>query len=136
MDQSNLLENMVEFNDKSRPRKKKNKEKKKKWNPFERVNALYEGRQLTPNVFRSRIFSVNTTQGRGLKILTLKQMHQRVPIALAHVKAGNACEELLTEIRQVIYSLYQEKEITKKVYNNIMNSVKIYYKNGYYIYEF
>ena len=86
----------------------KKKIKKKKFF-FGSVNALYEGRKLTANVFRSRIFSVNTTQGRGLKILTLKQMHQRVPIALAHVKAGNTCEELLTEIRQVIYSLYQEK---------------------------
>ena len=63
-------------------------------------------------------------------------MHQRIPTALAHVKAGNTCEALLNEIRQVIYSLYQEKEITKKVYSNIMNSINIYYKNGHYIYEF
>ena len=113
----------------------KKKIKKKKFF-FGSVNALYEGRKLTANAFRSRIFSVNTTQGRRLKILTLKQMHQRIPTALPHVKAGNTCEELLNEIRQVIYSLYQEKEITKKVYSNIMNLINIYYKNGYYIYEF
>ena len=59
--------------------------------------------------------------GRDLKILTLKQMLQRLPIALAQVKAGNTSENLLNE---VIHSLYQGKVITKKVYNNIMNSIK------------
>ena len=52
-------------------------------------------------------------------------MLQRLPIDLAKVKAGNTSENLLNEIRQIIYSLYQEKEVTKKVYNNIMNSVKL-----------
>ena len=52
-------------------------------------------------------------------------MLQRLPIALAQVKAGNASEYLLNEIRQIKYSLYQAKEITKKVYNNIMNSITV-----------
>ena len=47
-------------------------------------------------------------------------MIQRLPIALAQVKAGNNSENLLNEIRQIIYSLYQSKEITKKVYNNLI----------------
>ena len=55
----------------------------------------------------------------GLKILTPKQMLQRLPTALAQVKAGNNSESLLNEIRQIVYSLYQSKQITKKVYNNI-----------------
>ena len=59
----------------------------------------------------------NETKGTGLKILTPKQMLQRLPIALAQVKAGNNSENLLNEIRQTNYSLYQSKEITKKVYN-------------------
>ena len=63
--------------------------------------------------------------GEGLKILTPKQMLQRLPIALAQVKAGNTSENLLKEIRQIIYSLYRANEITKKVYNNIMNSIKV-----------
>ena len=50
-------------------------------------------------------------------------MLQRLPIALAQVNAGNTSENLLNKIRQIIYSLYQAKEITKKLYNNIMNSV-------------
>ena len=53
-----------------------------------------------------------------LKVLTPKQMLQRLPIALAQVKAGNNSESLLNEIRQIVYSLYQSKQITKKVYNN------------------
>ena len=52
-------------------------------------------------------------------------MLQRLPIALARVKAGDTFENLLNEIRKIIYSLYQEKEITKKVYNDIMNSIKL-----------
>ena len=58
-------------------------------------------------------------------------MHQRLPIAIAQVKAGNTSENLFNEIRQIIYSLYRAKEITEKVYNNIMNLIKVQYKNEY-----
>ena len=61
----------------------------------------------------------------GLKILTPNQMLKRLPIALAQIKAGNNSESLLNEIRQIDYSLYRSKEITKKVYNNIINSIKV-----------
>ena len=60
-----------------------------------------------------------------LIMLTPKQMLPRLPIALAQVNAGNTSEILLNEIQQIIYSMYQTKEITKKVYNNIMNSIKV-----------
>ena len=66
----------------------------------------------------------NETKGKGLKILTPNQMFQRLPIALAQVKAGNNSESLLNEIRQIVYSLYQSKQITKKVYNNIIKSIQ------------
>ena len=65
------------------------------------------------------------TKGKALKILTHKQILQRLPIALAQVKAGNNSESLLNEIRQIVYSLYQTKQITKKVYNNIIKSINI-----------
>ena len=64
-------------------------------------------------------------EGTGLKKLTPKQILQRLPIALAQIKAGNNSKSLLNEIRQIVYSLYQSKEITKKVYNNIIKSVKV-----------
>ena len=52
-------------------------------------------------------------------------MLKRLPIALAQIKAGNNSESLLNEIRQIVYSLYRSKEITKNVYNNIINSIKV-----------
>ena len=55
-----------------------------------------------------------TVEGTGLKILTPKQMLQRLPIALAQVKADNTSENVLNEIHQIIYSLYRDKEVTKK----------------------
>ena len=51
-------------------------------------------------------------------------MHQRLPIALPQVKAGNNSESLLNEIRQIVYFLYQSKKSTKKVYNNIIKSIQ------------
>ena len=65
------------------------------------------------------------TQGTGLKTLTSKQMLQRLSLALAQVKAGNNSESLLDEIRQIVYSLYQSKEITKKVYNNVIKLIQL-----------
>ena len=65
-------------------------------------------------------------EGTGLKILTPKQMLQRLPIALAQIKAGNNSRNLLNEIRQIVYSLYQSRETTKKVYNDIIKSIKKY----------
>ena len=84
------------------------------------------------SAFKSGIFQVSkesgedeeSQEGKGLKILTPNQMLKRLPIALAQVKAGNNSESLLNEIRQIVYSLYRSKEITKKVYNNIINSIK------------
>ena len=69
---------------------------------------------------------IKTTQGKELKLSTTKQMVQRLPIALPQVEAGKTSENLLNEIRQIIYSLYQVEEIiTKNVYNHIMNSIKV-----------
>ena len=52
-------------------------------------------------------------------------MFQRLPIALVQIKSGNNSESLLNEIRQIVYFLYRLKEITKKVYNNIIKSIKV-----------
>ena len=95
------------------------------------MRALVKGRELMYNAFQSGIFHKleESQKGEGanemLKILTPNQMFKRLPIALAQVKAGNNSESLLNEIRQIVYSLYRSKEITKKVYNNIINSIKI-----------
>ena len=68
---------------------------------------------------------VREQEGTGLKILAPIQMLKRLPIALAQIKAGNNSESLLNEIRQIVYSLYRSKEITKKVYSNVINSIKV-----------
>ena len=76
-------------------------------------------------VLEAKRLAKEERKGKGLKILTPNQMLKRLPIALAQVgKTGNSSESLLNEIRQIVYSLYRSKEITKKVYNNIINSIK------------
>ena len=63
--------------------------------------------------------------GNCIKMLTPKQMPQRLTIALAEVKAGNTSENVLNQIRKVLSSLYRGKEVTKKVHNNIFNLIKL-----------
>ena len=89
--------------------------KKIKKNVFNTAKNLYEGRELVINAFKSGLFKLKSTTGTGLKILTPKQMLQRLPIALAQVNASNNLESLLNEISKIVYFLYQSKEITKKV---------------------
>ena len=99
------------------------------------LEIFYSSRAEVINFFRDYIEMLsdanydakqNETKGTGLKILAPKQMLQRLPIALAQVKAGNNSENLLNEIRQIVYSLYQsEKKITKKVHHNIIKSLRI-----------
>ena len=84
---------------------------------------FYDDYSLMMSEAKTKSKQNNTTKGTGLKILTPKQMLQRLPIALAQVKAGNNSEHLLNEIRQIIYSLYQSRKITKKVYSNLMKSL-------------
>ena len=79
-------------------------------------------RNMSRNIYDSK------QEETGLKMLTPKQILQRLPISLAQIKAGNNLQSLLNEIRQIVYSLYQSKEITKKVYNKILKSIKVYYK--------
>ena len=77
---------------------------------------------LTPER-QSTSSSVKPAQGKGHKILPPKQLLQRLPLLLARVKAGNTSENILDEIRQIVYSLYQAKQISKKVYNNSLKSI-------------
>ena len=65
-------------------------------------------RNMSRNIYDSK------QEQTGFKILTPKQMLQRLPISLAKIKAGNNSQGLLNEIRQIVYSLYQSKEITKE----------------------
>ena len=68
-------------------------------------------------------FNKQDQQRKGLKILTPKQMLSRLPITLGQLKAGNNLEKLKNEIRQLLYSLYRSKNMTKQVYNNSINHI-------------
>ena len=128
--QADLLTETMNFRKNTKPRSQEKKQEKEI--VLKNLYNFFEGREKILDAFESKIFSIKS-KGAGilnpyhskLKILKYKQMFQRLPIALAQVKAGNNSESLLNEIRQIVYSLYQSKQITKKVYNNIIKSINI-----------
>ena len=120
----------MNFKKNTKPRSQQKKQEKEI--VLKNLCDFWEGREKLLNAFESKIFSIKST-GAGilnpnhskLKILPPKQMLQRLPIALPQVKSGNNSECLLNKIRQIVYPLYQSKQITKKVYNNIIKSIQI-----------
>ena len=62
--------------------------------------------------------------GSGLKLLTNKQILNHLPILLAQIQAGNNSTKLKNEIRQILYSLYRSKVLTKTVYNNLIKVIR------------
>ena len=64
------------------------------------------------------------SSGSGLKILTNKQMLNRLPILLAQIQAGNNSKSLKNEVRQILYLLYRSRVLTKTVYNNLTKSIQ------------
>ena len=131
IEQATLLSYVYGFLRKKRPRNPAQRQLKS--DIVDSVTSLIQGREMVINAFKSGIFQVSkesqgdeeSQEGTGLKILTPNQMLKRLPIALAQVEAGNNSESLLNEIRQIVYSLHRSKEITKKVYNKIINSIKV-----------
>ena len=89
--------------------KRRSKEQK---NALYNIEMLYKARNEAIKLYDDYSSMVSEAK---TKILTPKEMLQRLPIALAQVKAGNNSESLLNEIRQIVYSLHQSKQITKKV---------------------
>ena len=65
----------------------------------------------------------SASRGEGLNILTPNQMLSRLPISLAQLKAGNNSEKLKNEIRQILYSLYRSKKLTKNVYKSLVDII-------------
>ena len=130
IEQANLLSYISDFM-KTKPRDPEKKILRS--DVLNSVTELVKGREMVLTAFKSGIFQVSkesqegkgANEGERIKILTPNQMLERLPIALAQVKAGNNSESLLNEIRQIISSLYRLKEITKKVYNNIINTIKV-----------
>ena len=135
---NSFLNFFLDFKSNVRPRLKEDPAKK---DTSESANILYEGRKLVVNASKSRINLLNSTQGKTrfidlapvgkvsnctrFKILTPKPMLRRLPVGLAQVKTGNPSENLLNEIGHIIYYLYWAAKINKKVYNNMMKSIKL-----------
>ena len=108
------------------PRNKKPEQTK----TINNIKNLYDSREIVVQMFNdyAKNMSKNiyeSKKGKGLKILFPKQMLQRLLIALAQIAVSSNSESLLNEIRQIVYTLYQSKEITKNVYNYIIKSIKI-----------
>ena len=68
-------------------------------------------------------FNKENQLGEGLKILTPDQMLSRLSITLAQLKAGNNSEKLIIEIRQLLYSLYSSKKLSKKIYSHLISTI-------------
>ena len=74
--------------------------------------------------FSDQFDSNGSFSGSGLKILTNKQMLNRLSILLAQIQAGNNSKKIKNEIRQILYSLYRSKVLIKIVYNNLIKSIR------------
>ena len=85
-----------------------------------KIEKPYEMVDIVEKIYE---FNRQNQEGQGLKILTPNQMLSRLPISLAQLKAGNNSEKLKNEIRQLLYSLYRSKKLTKTIYNNLINTI-------------
>ena len=79
----------------------------------DRKSAIEKKEQIINIAERILYFNQLEQPGSGLKIITLNQMLSRLPISLAQLKAGNNSEKLKNKIRQLLYSLYRSKKLTK-----------------------
>ena len=85
-------------------------------------STSYRQKMLEIFNYLGEIFN-GPTEGKGLKILTPNQMLSRLPITLAQLKAGNNSEKLKNEIRQLLYSLYRSKKLTKQLYKSLIDII-------------
>ena len=91
--------------------------------PKDKVSRVEENERITD--IAERILELNSENqlGLGLKILTPNQTLSRLPISLAQLKAGNNSEKLKNEIRQLLYSLYRSKKLTKQLYKSLIDII-------------
>ena len=91
--------------------------------PKDDVLKIEENEKIIDIVERILELNKKTQSGQGLKILTPNQMLSRLPITLAQSKAGNNSEKLKNEIRQLLYSLYRSKKLTKQLYKSLIDII-------------
>ena len=91
------------------------------------------------DIYNIKSGSDTSKKGEGLKILTKKQMLNRLLILFAQIQAGNNFKSLKNELRQILYSLYRSKVLPKTAHNNLIKSIRAWhciYKNGNFLYEY
>ena len=94
-----------------------------KSNPTSDAKKIRNRNNILEIVERILYFNQLKQSGQGLKILTPSQMLSRLPISLAQLKAGNNSEKLKNEIRQLLYSLYRSKKLTKQLYKSLVDII-------------
>ena len=114
-EKNNELVNVIDsgLRDLKKEIKKMSEEERKSEKPDKKV-------KIVKKILR---FNKQNQKEKGLKNLTPNQMLSRLPISLAELKAGNNSEKLKSEIRQLLYSLYCSKNMTKEVYNNLIKYI-------------
>ena len=91
--------------------------------PKDKVSRVEENKEITDIVERILELNSRNQLGLGLKTLMPNQMLCRLPISLAQLKAGNNSEKLKNEIRQLLYSLYRSKKLTKQLYKSLIDII-------------
>ena len=91
--------------------------------PKDRIFKIEENEKIADIVERILELNNKVQSGKGLKILTPSQMLSRLPISLAQLNAGNNSEKLKNEIRQLLYSLYRSKKLTKNIYKSLVDII-------------
>ena len=86
------------------------------------VNEIEKPDEIVDIVEKILEYNRQNQEGQGLKILTPHQMLSRLPITLAQIKSGNNLEKLKNEIRQLLHSLHRSRNLTKTLYNNLINT--------------
>ena len=93
------------------------------YTPKDDAVKIEENEKTIDIIERILYFNLLNQPGKGLKILIPSQMLSRLPITLAQLKAANSSEKLKNEIRQLLFSLYCSKKLTKTIYNNLINII-------------
>ena len=90
---------------------------------YEEEREIEKPNKIVEIVEESLKFNKQNQKGEGLKILTPNQLLSRLPIPLAQLIAGNNSEKLKNDIRQLLYSLYRSKKLTKEIYKSLVDII-------------
>ena len=90
---------------------------------IKKMRRYVKGLKDVVDLYSLKSGSDTSKKGEGLKILTNKQMVNLLPILLAQIQAGNNSIKLKNETRQILYSLFRSKALTKAVYNKLIKSI-------------